>query len=128
VTDYVGLTILGDPTWDASFGLPVQSFSDLLRSRYAVVQGVGKPVIIAELGVSGAIDRQKVWLAKAVQVIPDFPLVRAVVYFDAVNAPNNHLPTEPDWRVPTDLMRTFSQAITTASAGSRFPHLGSGPR
>jgi beta-mannanase len=59
VVDYVGLTILGDPTWDASFGLPAQSFSDLLRSRYAVVQGIGKPIIIAELGVSGAIDRQK---------------------------------------------------------------------
>jgi endoglucanase len=99
VVDYVGLTVLGDTNWDAGFGLPRQSLADLLAPRYSVVQGLGKPIIVAELGVSGTAAEQRAWLAAGSEALSDFPLVQALVYFNDRNAPNNRRLPEPDWRL-----------------------------
>jgi beta-mannanase len=99
VVDYVGLTVLGDATWDADFGLPRRSLAGLLRPRYAVVQPIEKPMIIAELGVSGTPADQVAWLAEGAHALKDFPLIKAVVYFDDRNAANNLRVTQPDWRL-----------------------------
>ncbi|HLG68960.1 MAG TPA: glycosyltransferase family 2 protein [Chloroflexota bacterium] len=107
VVDYVGLTILGDAGWDANFGLPPQSFSDLLAPKYSQVVHLQKPIVIAELGVSGTRQRQISWLQDAASSLAGFPAVRALAYFNAVNQPNNHLPTEPDWTVPSSVLDTF---------------------
>ena len=53
VVDYVGLTALADADWDAAFGLPAQSFDDIVGPRYLRLEPLGKPIIVAELGVSG---------------------------------------------------------------------------
>lgn len=105
VVDYVGLTILGDADWDAGFGLPPQSFAELLKPRYVRVQSLGKPIIIAEAGVSGTHERQSEWLAEAAQSLVQFPDVRALVYFDDRNPPVRGLATRPDWRVEPALLR-----------------------
>ena len=102
VVDYIGLTILGDEGWDQAFGLAPQSFADLLRPKYARVAPLGKPIVIAEVGVSGTPGRQREWLVTAARALSDFPLVRAMSYFNAVNVPNKWLPTEPDWRATPD--------------------------
>jgi cellulose synthase (UDP-forming) len=112
VVDYTGLTILGDATWDSLYGLPPQSFRDILQPRYDVLAPFAKPLILAEVGVSGSTARQSAWLAEAATSIGDFPAVRAFVYFNGVNAPNNHRATQPDWHLrPTDFAR-FVQRIT----------------
>jgi beta-mannanase len=65
----------------------------------------GKPIILAELGVSGSPEEQAAWLAAGAAALPEFPNVRAVVYFDDRNAPNNRLPDQPDWRVAAEALR-----------------------
>jgi hypothetical protein len=100
VVDYVGLTVLGDAAWDAELGYtPRQSMADILRPRYTALEVLGKPMVIAELGVSGSPAEQRDWLAAAARALPDFPLVHAVVYYDDTNAPNNWRGTQPDWRL-----------------------------
>jgi cellulose synthase (UDP-forming) len=115
VVDYVGLTILGDARWDESFGHAPQSFSELLRDRYSVVKVIGKPIFIAELGVSGIATRQSAWLADASKSLSEFPLVRAVIYFDARNASNNFQLIQPDWRVAPDTLQQFATTMISAN-------------
>jgi cellulose synthase (UDP-forming) len=99
VVDDVGVTVLGDAGWDAGLGLTPQSFDDIVGPRYALLAPLGKPMLISELGVSGGPDRQVAWLKAAAQSLTHYPLLRAVVYFDAVNPPVNRSSTQPDWRL-----------------------------
>jgi hypothetical protein len=103
VVDYVGLTVLGDSGWDAAFGMTPQSFAELLAPKHAFAARFGKPLLIAELGVSGPPERQREWLLAAAATLAEYPRVRAVSYFADANAPNNRLRDQPDWRVaPAD--------------------------
>jgi len=114
VVDYVGLTVLGDEGWDRGFGLPPQSFAEVLRPRYTLIEQFQKPVIVTEAGVSGTRDRQARWLRNAVPALDEMPLVRAIVYFNDVNTPNTIVPTRPDWRVD---QRTFSELLKWKARG-----------
>jgi endoglucanase len=107
IVDYVGVTVLGDPGWDANFGLPPQSFSELLGPKYDRLARYQKPIIVAELGASGTAERQAAWLEEAVSTMDRFPLIRALSYFNDVNAENNHLSSRPDWRVDALLYAGF---------------------
>jgi endoglucanase len=121
VVDYVGLTILGDATWDSLNGLPPQSFAQILKPRYRLLQPLDKPMILAEVGVSGSPDRQSAWLADARASIGDFSTIQAIVYFNAVNAPNNHRLTQPDWRLRPATFDRFVRDIETPGEPTRSP-------
>ena len=107
VVDYVGVTVLGDADWDANFGLPVQSFDDIFGPRYRLLEPFGKPIVISELGVSGTPEYQAEWLRSAAESAVEYPNLRAMVYFDAINPHVNGLPTEPDWRISGETARWF---------------------
>lgn len=110
--DYVGLTILGDAVWDrALLNQPAQTFAQLLKPKYDLVRRFGKPVIVAEMGVSGTSERQQEWLLQAAQDVRQFPLVRALVYYDDVNVPNPIMLTRPDWRVAPDILGQVKSAL-----------------
>jgi endoglucanase len=111
VVDYVGLTILGDAEWDRLFGHPPRSFAALIGPKYRLGVTFGKPIVIAELGVSGPPERQRAWMAAAGEALDTYPQIRAVSYFNDVNVPNNHLPTQPDWRIDPDTFLEFAMAL-----------------
>ncbi len=111
VVDYVGLTVLGDREWDTAFGLPRQSFVELLEPRYQRMVGFGKPIVLAEVGVSGTDAEQAAWLTAAAVALPQFDLVRAVSYFVDRNAPNNRLSRQPDWRLTPGTFAAFREAV-----------------
>jgi len=112
VVDFVGLTVLEDEQWDWGFGLAAQSFADLLAPRYARVEPFGKPIVVAELGVSGSPERQADWLAEAGQSLHQFPRLRAVVYFNSANPPVKDLTVLPDWRIQPPLARRLLNTAT----------------
>jgi cellulose synthase (UDP-forming) len=107
VVDYLGVTVLGDADWDANFGLPAQSFDDIFGPRYRLLEPFGKPIIISEMGVSGTPEYQAEWLRSAADSVLRYPMLRAMVYFDAINPHVNGLPTEPDWRISGEALRLF---------------------
>jgi cellulose synthase (UDP-forming) len=111
VVDYVGLTVLGDAEWDAGFGRPRQALSQLLAPRYVEVEGLGKPVLVAELGVSGSPDEQQAWLTAGLADIQAgaFPLLRGLVYFGDRNAENNRLAWQPDWQIAATTLQSIAQ-------------------
>jgi cellulose synthase (UDP-forming) len=105
VVDYIGLTVLGDAQWDAATGNAPQSFADLFAPRYALVAHHEKPVMVAELGVSGGGEHQASWLQQASASFAQFPLLRAAVYFDAANPWPGSANVTPDWRISPELLR-----------------------
>ncbi len=118
VVDYVGISIFADSGWDASFGQPPQSFTQLLRPKYDVVRQFGKPLMIAELGVSGGPQRQEAWLKRAARDIVNFPGFFAVAYFQDVNPPTKHMLTWPDWRIDASLMADFINSLGGGAASN----------
>lgn len=107
VVDYVGLSIFEDEGWDAALGTGSLSFVEHLEPLYARVEPLGKPIIIAELGVSGAPERQRGWLAEAAAALPEFPLVRAVSYYADVAPATRFFTTTPEWRIEPDVLEPF---------------------
>jgi cellulose synthase (UDP-forming) len=105
VVDYIGLTVLGDAQWDADAGEAPRSFVDLFAPRYALVAQHDKPIMVAELGVSGDRERQASWLQQASASVAQFALLRAVVYFNAPNPWPGSANVAPDWRITPELLR-----------------------
>jgi beta-mannanase len=116
VVDYIGLTVLGDANWDWAFGLPPQSFAQLLAPRYRRVEHFRKPIIIAELGVSGPPERQAAWVVNAARALEQFPRVRALVYFDEKNPDVKGLQIRPDWRIKPALLSELVDTIELVAA------------
>jgi cellulose synthase (UDP-forming) len=112
VVDYVGMTILGDEQWDQILlDQSARTFAQLMTPKYPEVAVYAKPMIIAELGVSGTPEHQQEWLISAARALMDFPNIRFVSYYDSVNAPNNHMGTQPDWRVSPAVFAEFDRAV-----------------
>jgi hypothetical protein len=48
--------------------------------KYKVLSPLGKPIIVAEMGMAGT---QKPWVDAALRDVVNFPLVKALVWFNA---------------------------------------------
>jgi endoglucanase len=100
-TDYVdliGLSVYASRAWTEDGSLP--SFSELMRGKRWLHTRFKKPVIVAEVGVSGSSDDQKVWLREAIDNRSRFPELCGLVYFQAQQPRWMPLPTgHEDWRL-----------------------------
>lgn len=104
--DYVGLSVWGLQAMDVDFFGSNRRFESTFSEKYNRVVGFNKPVIIAELGVSGDRNYRRDWfedLIRSVSTKPSFSLLRAVVYFndrEPSSWPMNY--GSPDWRIEAD--------------------------
>lgn len=98
--DVVGLSIFGYQPYDkAQFGKE-RSFSEALEPGYRLVEGFGKPVIVAELGYEGDSDYVSKWVNAVAVPYCEFPQLMAVVYFnDRETFPWPLNMGRPDWRL-----------------------------
>ncbi len=114
--DMVGVTILGNRDWDIKHGMKDgTSFEQLFGEKYHTVALSGKPVVIAEFGVSGSRAFQRKWLHDAFAAMSQhWPKLHGVIYFDAINAPNGWSGDRPDWRVDPSMLPRLEEmpAIT----------------
>lgn len=105
--DMVGLSIYGLQKWDHKFHKRDRSFAEVVAEKYNRVTRFGKPVVLAEFGVSGSDGYRQSWLADSARQLSKFPRLRAIVYFNAKEP--SSWPAglgSPDWRVvPASLMR-----------------------
>jgi endoglucanase len=97
--DIVGLTSLGFRQWEVAHGYGELSFSAIFDPRYQLVQGYGKPVVVAEFGAAGEREYQKEWVGHAFNAFPNYPLLRGVVYFNAPSVGWGGPEYTPDWRI-----------------------------
>ena len=98
--DYVGLTVLGFGARDVAQGAArPHTFGELFGTNYALVQGYGKPVLVCEFASTGPAAHQERWVAEAAEGLAAYPLLRGVVYFNAVDPVAWGESGVPDWRI-----------------------------
>ncbi|WP_321790469.1 NAD-dependent epimerase/dehydratase family protein [Burkholderia pyrrocinia] len=105
--DAIGLSVFDCPrcaSWPAGGHF---SAASILRTKYERVTGYGLPVIVTELGVDGSDSRKHKALDEFQRSLWRYPLLKAVIYFNAVDTPGAW-PAHyvPDWRIPPAFLRT----------------------
>jgi beta-mannanase len=99
--DYVGCSIYELPVASISWTGHPQSFTDWMTKRYALLAQFNKPIIVTELGIAGTPEEQKTWLEEAFASLGNFPLVKALVYYNAKDANSwaQFNVEHPDWTI-----------------------------
>ncbi|MCL5090862.1 MAG: hypothetical protein M1514_02515, partial [Patescibacteria group bacterium] len=101
--DFIGVTVLGYEKWDLEYFPQARSFDELFSDKFEYMGIYGKPIIIAELGVSedGNTNEQyqTSWLKDALNSFGKYPSLEGVIYFNSMNAPNSWKGDVPDWRI-----------------------------
>ena len=87
--DYVGCSV---------YDTENRSFAKTFAPMYATLAQYGKPIIIAECGVQAKYD-QAAWVAGLKASASQFPLLKSVIYFNAVDSHPWVNGQKPDWRI-----------------------------
>ena len=87
--DYVGCSV---------FDTDNRSFAKTFAPKYKTLAQYGKPIIIAECGVQAKHD-QAAWVAGLKASASQFPLLKSVIYFNAVDPYLWVDGQKPDWRI-----------------------------
>ena len=111
--DYVGATILEYSSWETNIvhvDTP-RPLNELIAEKYTLLEQFHKPIILAEVGVdlSPALNLQRV--QEMIDTLPNFPAIRAVVYFNDRNPLNTFAPERPDWTLSPQEIATLRSAI-----------------
>jgi cellulose synthase (UDP-forming) len=85
--DFVGVSVYDLPAYDLDHFGKVRNFRDVFTLSYNRVIAFDKPVMIAEMGVSGDPKYQARWMADFFRSAQKFPLLRTVVYFNQKDSP-----------------------------------------
>lgn len=108
----IGISIFGMEAWEVSYYGKTRSATENVWEKYQRVSKYNKPIVVAELGISGAPSYTREWIAEFSRKIRAFSLVRAVVYF---NDREPHVWPEPygspDWRVSAPAF--FSSSLSS---------------
>lgn len=111
--DYVGISVYGFPDWERDlYGHP-RTMAQTLREKMERVTDYGRPVMVAELGVTGPESYQRAWLGQGLQAMADYPDLKTAVYFNAVDTPGvwGEIYGAPDWRLPESIFSPLSPAV-----------------
>ena len=99
--DFVGLSLYALPSFERNYFGRVMTFRDSFAPRYHRAVVFGKPIMIAEMGVSGDSKYQASWMQGFFRDLRHFPWLRTAVYFNAKDSPGAW-PEQygiPDWRI-----------------------------
>jgi cellulose synthase (UDP-forming) len=105
--DYVGLSVYAYPDADVAEYGTVRSFDEIFAEKYRRVEGFRRPVMITELGVTGGSAHQRAWMQDALESFNRYPLLKSVVYFNAVDSRLAWSPAlkVPNWQIDPEVFR-----------------------
>ncbi|HEV7317250.1 MAG TPA: glycosyl hydrolase [Ensifer sp.] len=120
VVDAIGIPVWGLQKMDVDYWGHERSFREALKEKYQRVSGFGKPIMIAELGVSGSADYKRAWYQEILDPQTyrrSFPLLTTVVFF------NDKEPYKwpagygaPDWRLDRLALRALADRQANEAA------------
>lgn len=117
--DLIGLSIYASRAWTPDRSL--ESFSQQLEQKRWLQRRFGRPLLVAEAGVSGPSADQRRWIEEAVGSLPQFPEVCGLVYFQAHQPRWMPLPTgHENWQLKQGPLRwLLAQQPLPARRGQR---------
>ena len=113
--DLIGVSVYSSPRWTSNGVL--RSFSQVYERRRWLHQKFHKPVLVAEMGVSGTDHQRRRWLMDARDATRRYPELIGWVYFSAPQPTWIPLATGPeDWSLPSHLL----DLVTSPHASDAF--------
>lgn len=108
--DLVGLSIYASRAWQQDRTL--EPFTDQLDQKRWIPQRFGRPLLLAEVGVSGSAAEQQQWLSQALVQLPHYPEICGLVYFQAPQPLWMPLPSGPeDWSLKPSALQWLQRHI-----------------
>jgi endoglucanase len=99
--DCIGVSVYAFAEYEIRNYGHTRSFDDIFSEKYQRVSLFDKPVIIAELGVTGDVRHQRSWMRQAFRSFRKYPKLQAAVYFSSQDSPlawgSDY--SVPDWRI-----------------------------
>ena len=93
VVDLIGLSIYASSAWNPSKQL--ESFATIYQQKEWLGSLFKRPIIAAEVGVSGTSKQQEAWIKEAINAYSKLNGLRGLVYFNA--AQPVHVPIATGW-------------------------------
>lgn len=99
--DHIGVSVYGFPEYDLKNHRRPRSFDRIFSEVYERVSLFDKPLMIAELGVTGTAKYQRDWMRQAFRSFRKYPRLQAAVYFAARDSPLawGQDYSVPDWQI-----------------------------
>jgi len=108
--DLIGVSIYASRAWTPDRSL--ERFSDILERNRWLQRRYGRPLLVAEAGVSGSAADQQRWLKDALAALAAVPEVCGLVYFQASQPTWMPLPTgHEDWQLKPDPLNWLLQHL-----------------
>ena len=105
--DLIGVSVYSSPRW--SHNGQLRSFAEVYGGRRWLHLQFRKPLLVAEMGVSGTELQRRRWLIDAGHALRDYPELIGWVYFSAPQPRWIPLATgHEDWSLPTALLDLVS--------------------
>lgn len=119
--DLIGISVYSSPRWSPDGQL--RDFAQVYEQRRWLYRRFRKPMLVAEMGVSGADEGRRRWLIDARHAIRHYPELLGWVYFSApqptwISLPEGH----EDWSLPPTLLHLITVAKSSQSFHCRLLH------
>lgn len=104
--DYVGLSLYSYDQFDKdTFGY-VKTFNIAFGERYDLVKDYNLPIMITEFGINATSGLQKTWLYNASKSFKNYPLLKTLVFFNAIDTPGVWGDYGiPDWSIQRNVIK-----------------------
>jgi endoglucanase len=109
--DIIGLSIYSFDEYDMRHVGHKRSFKEVFEARYNRVKIYNKPILIAEMGVTGSDAYKMEWLGAMFKEMNDYKKLIGFVYLNTIDpqAQWEDGLSNPDWRLPKQITSLFPQ-------------------
>ncbi len=97
--DYVGISVLEYTRWEIEIARveTPRPLTTLVNEKYDLLASLGKPMILAEIGIDLDPTLKTERINEMIQMLPSYPSIRGVVYFNYQNPGNQFDQDRPQW-------------------------------
>jgi len=122
VVDLIGVSVYSSPRWGHDRNL--NSFAEIYEKRRWLHLHFRKPLLVAEMGVSGSEQQRRRWLVDARNAIRRYPELIGWVYFSAPQPMWIPLATgHEDWSLPPQLLDLVTSPQSSFQFHCQFLHV-----
>ena len=115
--DYVGMTVLEYIRWEREAGYtPPREFKELINEKYQLLSSLGKPMLLAETGVALAPADKRASIQQMIELLPWFPQIRGVIYFNDQNPRTAAIDDRPVWTLSDKDRRVLAKSLDNLAA------------